>query len=917
MDSETKEIESVNFGIFSPDEILKMSVAKIHTTKLTGHGSVYDERMGGSLEGGKLCITCGLGAKDCPGHFGHIELNQYIIHPLYHRMVVSFLKCFCIKCYSILIMKDQILLYGLNRFKSEKRFNKILEVLEKIDTCSKCSNPQPKIAHSSTDNAISMVYKQKNGPNVVIILMVEEIKKTFDNVSDDDVETLGFNPSRIHPKNLILSVLPVLPPTARPFVVADGNICDDDLTNQYTEIIKSNNHLEDPDMTDTKQQKYIQSLKFRILTFFNNCLHPNTPVLLWSGNIKKAKDIIVGDEIVGDDGDKRIVESTCDGEDEMFEIKQKKGDSYIVNSNHILTLTFSGHKNIFWVKANSNSPLGSYWMKWYDNSIKKIKSKVISVTNKRTKEQALELIEQYKKTINISDTFDISIKDYLKCSKSITKFFMGFKLKNPINWVKKQVLIDPYTLGMWLGDGNSDGKGFTSEDKDWALLNESEIVLHPCKLPENNTYNFTYRDYQINDPEKFRPDIHYGIKSKFNTGNYRKHPSPLKLLLNEYNLIKNKHIPDDYLYNDEKTRLQLLAGIIDTDGNVCEEGTNITISQSIIREKLIKQIQFLAKSLGFCSTIHEKTITKNDKKYEQLVVHISGYGIDKIPTLLQQKKCLNPKERDTLNSGISINSIGIGKYNGFTVDKNNRFLLGDFTVTHNSQGKAKHTTNGRPIKGIKERLTGKDGQIRNNLMGKRVEQSGRTVIGPDPTLRMGQLALPREMATNLTIPENVTSFNINKLTDLVNSGNANFVLRNGGKTRINLQYALFQKGTDLLYGDIVIRKGRKGEIKIGHVPFILENGDIVKRNGKVLDNVIYAKRKRMTLNIGDIVERHIQDGDIVLLNRQPTLHSGSMMAKEVVVRDGKTIRMNLACTKSFNADFDGDEINVSLKQAAV
>ena len=190
MDSETKEIESVNFGIFSPEEILKMSVAKIHTTKLTGHGSVYDERMGGSLEGGKLCITCGLGAKDCPGHFGHIELNQYIIHPLYHRMVVSFLKCFCIKCYSILIMKDQILLYGLNRFKSEKRFNKILEVLEKIDTCSKCSNPQPKIAHSSTDNAISMVYKQKNGPNVVIILMVEEIKKTFDNVSDDDVETL-------------------------------------------------------------------------------------------------------------------------------------------------------------------------------------------------------------------------------------------------------------------------------------------------------------------------------------------------------------------------------------------------------------------------------------------------------------------------------------------------------------------------------------------------------------------------------------------------------------------------------------------------------------------------------------------------------------------------------------------------------
>jgi DNA-directed RNA polymerase beta' subunit len=147
------------------------------------------------------------------------------------------------------------------------------------------------------------------------------------------------------------------------------------------------------------------------------------------------------------------------------------------------------------------------------------------------------------------------------------------------------------------------------------------------------------------------------------------------------------------------------------------------------------------------------------------------------------------------------------------------------------------------------------------------------VIGPDPTLRMGQLALPPEMASNLTFPESITLFNIDKMTDIVNNGKANFVIREkegGVKSMINLQYALNSRGSDILYGDIIIRNGK--ELKIGQQlsrTFELKPGDIIKRNGNILENIIYPKKKKFILQIGDIVERHLRDGDTLLLNRQP------------------------------------------------
>jgi len=500
MDKDLRELEEITFGILSEKEIKAISVCEITSPKLctldknTGYGTVYDPRLG-TLENTKNCETCGLGIWDCPSHWSYIQLNEPIIHPLFYKRVVDFLKCFCIKCNKLLITYDQLLINDLTKIKSSKRFDRILEKIEKIEMCSECSHPQPMIKYSTLDNNISMVYKQKDKGKISIVLPVDEIKKTFENITYDDVRMVGFNPELVHPKSLILTVFPVLPPACRPYVMADGQLCDDDLTIQIVEIIKANNHLkpdENGHISETKRQKYLQTLKFRISTFYNN-----------------------------------------------------------------------------------------------------------------------------------------------------------------------------------------------------------------------------------------------------------------------------------------------------------------------------------------------------------------------------------------------------------------------------SSARAKHTTNGRPIKGLKERLTGKNGQIRNNLMGKRVDQTGRTVIGPDPTLKMGQLGVPEHMAKILTVPVRVTSFNYDQLTELVNSGKVNHVITKDG-IKINLQYHIFDKGTRLNHGDIIIRKdkntGEEIEIIVNNGKDTLQPGDKLRRNGELISDLKYPGRKKYHLNIGDVCERQLQNQDILLLNRQPTLHSGSMMAQEVVIHNGKTLRFNLSIAKSYNAD---------------
>lgn len=176
---------------------------------------------------------------------------------------------------------------------------------------------------------------------------------------------------------------------------------------------------------------------------------------------------------------------------------------------------------------------------------------------------------------------------------------------------------------------------------------------------------------------------------------------------------------------------------------------------------------------------------------------------------------------------------------------------------------------GRPVKSIRARLKGKEGRLRGNLMGKRVDFSARTVISGDPNLDLDQVGVPKSIARTLTYPETVTPYNIHRLTELVRNGpnehpGAKYVIRDTGE-RIDLRY-------HKRAGDIALQYGWK-------------------------------------------VERHIVDNDPVLFNRQPSLHKMSMMAHRVKVMPYSTFRLNLSVTSPYNADFDGDEMNLHVPQS--
>jgi len=176
---------------------------------------------------------------------------------------------------------------------------------------------------------------------------------------------------------------------------------------------------------------------------------------------------------------------------------------------------------------------------------------------------------------------------------------------------------------------------------------------------------------------------------------------------------------------------------------------------------------------------------------------------------------------------------------------------------------------GRPLKVIVQRLKGKEGRIRGNLMGKRVDYSARTVITPDPNIKIDQLGVPIKIATNLTFPEIVNKYNIVRLTKMV------------------------RNGPDVYPGAKSIKKANDGSSK----------------------SLLYVDRESIELEMGDIVHRHLMNDDNVLFNRQPSLHKMSMMAHRVKVMIHNTFRLNVSVCKPYNADFDGDEMNMHVPQS--
>ena len=369
----------------------------------------------------------------------------------------------------------------------------------------------------------------------------------------------------------------------------------------------------------------------------DHCFGKDTPILMADGSIKAIQDICIGDEVMGPDSNPRKVLNVHKGVDNLYKIDQTRGDSYVVNSNHILALYKTRRSR------GSQSRIGK--MKQY---------------------------AWYSEIPWLEDQF---IQDFIKRTPCMNDKYRGYKVS--IDYPSKKVDLDPYYLGLWLGDGQNNNQGIATVDEEIVRFLESYAKSLGLKLRVRSQKSETK------------------CKSYFICKELGEKGHPIMKALRKYNLLHNKHIPKEYLVNSRDVRLKVLAGLIDSDGgiryNICYYST--------IYKQLAEDIKRLADGLGFRVRLEKRNnyVKFLNRNYESYQLTISGL-LDEVPVLLERKKIRfngkgNSYEKPvslsgynvTILSKLKITPFGEGEYYGFEVDKDHRFCLGDSTVVHNSK----------------------------------------------------------------------------------------------------------------------------------------------------------------------------------------------------------------------------------------
>jgi len=408
------------------------------------------------------------------------------------------------------------------------------------------------------------------------------------------------------------------------------------------------------------------------------CFDPETQIIMWDGSVKRAGDITVGDVLVDDLGNPTKVRTTCSGMKNMYDVIPDKDNfmKHRVTDNHILTLKIRGHKSIR--KSTRKDRKYTHIVEFLNRDELRFQEKYFKSLN-----EAKDFVNSF----NDDDTLDVTIEKYLTLNKRTKEKLVVFKTEG-IHWTKKVVEMDPYLLGMWLGDGLSDGSGFAlnyKTDLETLAYWEKWAQENGACITRGKRYNFSVVS------KKNKEATLAGLCN-------RVEEAPLKKYLRKYELLKNKHIPNDYLTNDRETRLKVLAGLIDTDGSVRSEGREIRICQGPVNYRIIDDAYTLAMSLGFSCGVKEGRSQWSDEKsgikkfstYKELT--ITGHQICEIPTLLPRKKLMS-SENETLLlrsksfmcSKFNLEAVGVGPYVGWQLhDKRGRFCLKDGVVVHNT-----------------------------------------------------------------------------------------------------------------------------------------------------------------------------------------------------------------------------------------
>lgn len=351
------------------------------------------------------------------------------------------------------------------------------------------------------------------------------------------------------------------------------------------------------------------------------CLGRGTPVLMHDGSVKPVEEVRVGDVLMGPDSKPRNVLSVCSGRESLYRITPVKGDSYVVNESHILSL-------------------------------------------KRTSESSNP---KYPCERRAGEIENIEVRDYLKKSKSWKHIRKGWR--TGVEFQPKEISpwLPAYILGAWLGDGDSRCPAITSIDTEVIQEFEAFAASRALKLVKRISKDRT-PGYFLTNPTARRGRGHFG--------------NPVLNALRQLNLLQNKHVPLLYRANSREIRLEVLAGLIDTDGHYTHKGYDLVFKI----KRLAEDTAFLARSLGLSAYVKpcRKTCHNNGVTGDYFRIGISG-DVDMIPVRCQRKEATpRLQKKSVLVTGIKVEPIGEGDYFGFELDGDRLFLLGDFTVTHNT-----------------------------------------------------------------------------------------------------------------------------------------------------------------------------------------------------------------------------------------
>lgn len=350
------------------------------------------------------------------------------------------------------------------------------------------------------------------------------------------------------------------------------------------------------------------------------CLQRGTRVLMYDGSSRVVENVCVGDLLMGPDSKPRRVLETTTGTGPLRKITPVKGASWTCNDQHILTVALHTKDGYHDAPIQDFAP-----HKWGSYHIP---------SNK------------YAMLVRASE----------------------------IRFAHREVPVDPYLLGAWLGDGTRGVPEITNVEQEIHDYCKSVAEKHGVEYKVRMS-NFGVPKIVLSGRERL-----FGQPQQYHRGNRH----PLTKLFKTCVVNDEKRIPKEYLVNDTQTRLEVLAGLIDTDGFLTAGCYEIVTKWTGLRDDIL----YLARSLGLAAYSREctKTIKSINFSGQYQRIFISG-DIDRVPVKVARKKAAPRRQvKDVLRTGFRVEDVGIGDFVGFELDGDARFLLDDFTITHNSTG---------------------------------------------------------------------------------------------------------------------------------------------------------------------------------------------------------------------------------------